>query len=247
MQILCAYIRENAPASEAKDHDISEPSDGSSAKWWRQYRGRLQEYHAAPERKKPRVDVQTALTAIGRREQRQIDREKRSDRDGSRRRYRLDLRKTSLQRADLSGLDFRDALFTDARLEGANCSNTRMQGSDLSSARLTGARCPGARMQRAVLFKARLEGANLWAARLQRADLRAAELQAANLEAAQMQEARLAAADMRGAVLDWSILSGLVTGRLPTSSRDSFGSRPMAPRCDLWICDRWRTHQSIAS
>lgn len=101
MEILCAYVRENAPA---KNLDAT-PTPFKT--------------------KKPRQDIQIALTVIKRRsaEQAAIEKEQR---------YRVDLRETDLDGCDLSNGDFTGALFWRSRLEGASLKGANLTGSDFS-------------------------------------------------------------------------------------------------------------------
>ena len=97
MEIICSYIRENAPALNL---DLTEPPFSA---------------------KKPRTDIQVALTIIGRRSQAQVDLETKN-------RFRLDLRN-----ADLDGCDFRRghfsaAMFHYSRFELANFDEASLHG-----------------------------------------------------------------------------------------------------------------------
>lgn len=192
MEILCAYIRENAPLSLAKGYPADWFTDPET--------GEPRVEHQPPEMIRdwaralppPRTDIQTALTVIGRRTPRQIALEERIV-NGKRERYRLDLRNTCLQGADL----------TKAHLAHADLSGARMQGADLWQARMQGAILGAARMQGADLWGARMQGAYLWAARMQGANLRAARMQGVHLiearfdAATSLREARLKGAALR--------------------------------------------------
>nr|WP_286189829.1 pentapeptide repeat-containing protein [Labrenzia sp. R4_2] len=98
MEILCAYVRQNAPT---KNLEHTEPPF---------------------EKARARVDIQAAISVIGRRSEKQYQHE--FDRQ-----HRLDFR-----RSDLSGVDFRNgnfhaAVFHDCRLEVSD-----FRGSDLTGA-----------------------------------------------------------------------------------------------------------------
>lgn len=107
MEILCAYIRENAPRNESA------------------YRK-----HAANE---PRVDIQIAITVIGRRRADQLVLERRLD-------YRLDLTKTNLQKVEFSNLDFSYANFSNARLEEVKFKHSILVDTNFSKSTLEYAR-----------------------------------------------------------------------------------------------------------
>ena len=145
--------------------------------------------------------------------------------------YRLDLRGSNLQRADLSrtilsGADLAEARlegakffgaqivgarlgrvrmegasFHTARLQGAFLSEARMEGANLNQAWMEGAYLGRARMEGANLQQARMEGAKLWQARMEAADLWLARMEGANLKQAWMHWANLTGAWMEGADL----------------------------------------------
>ncbi|MEM7189585.1 MAG: pentapeptide repeat-containing protein [Pseudomonadota bacterium] len=229
MEVLCAYLRTNAPASMAQDHDLGEWPDWieDATEEQREERnaeileriggvrgrkyvvGKLREWvDTLP---KPRVDIQAAITVIGRRDR--IDYERRP-----RRNFRLDLRNTCLQQADLSYLSLSHALLTGARLEGADFDRAELDGADLHRAQLEGAGLEFARLDRANLSGARMEKANLAFARLGHVSLQHTRLEAANLTGARMETANcmgvrlegadLSAALMEGAILRWAKIDG---------------------------------------
>ncbi len=125
METLAAFIREHSRPQWP-------PADPAG-----QVRGR-----------RPRPDVQAALTAIGRR---------RAERDTG---------PIDLTRADLTGADLTGADLTGADLTGADLGGARLTGADLTAARLTGANLAdtdltGADLTRTDLARAELTGA-LW-------------------------------------------------------------------------------------
>ena len=203
MEILCAYVRENAPAKQAEEESLRATYDrltenGADGPGWTDeqffekygHHGysdingllsivRLKDW--ARNLPPPRTDIQTALDVIGRRSPDQIKLEQASETRGSAVGYRLDLRNTILQRADRSGLALRKAQFKEARLEGADLQLAWLEGADLGGARLEGADLSGARLEGAYLGWARLKGAALGGARLEGADLSMAQLEGADL------------------------------------------------------------------
>ena len=264
MEILCAYIRENAPASKAKDHDFGEwepMKDKPSAKERAAHKvKRLERFGGAfieskvykwsqslPE---PRADIAIALRVIGRRDAQQRLVEARWGKDaratdiwvfdtpcpalpddegptskaaleayraeldawkekiGAYRGYRLDLRGTNLQRADLSDLALSGARLNGARVEGAYLSEARMEGAYLSGARMEGADLSEARMEWADLREARMEGADLTRARMEVANPCRARMEGADLTRARMEGADLSWARMEGAVLSAARMEG---------------------------------------
>jgi uncharacterized protein YjbI with pentapeptide repeats len=150
-------------------------------------------------------DVQAAVTVIGRRTVMKDD-------------PVLDLRRTDLRGADLTGTQLQHVLLGDAQLQladlggaqlqEANLVRAQLQGANLRSAQLQGATFVGTQLQGANLRSAQLQGANLGSAQLQRADLGDAQLQSANLAGAQLQGATLRGAQLQGATLRGAQLQG---------------------------------------
>ena len=241
MEILCAYIRENAPAGMAAKN----PKLIWDTEWKRLENEGVpeetipHEIHArtrisldkiepdaleewARNRLKPRTDVQTALSVIGRRSPRQIELEKASGSSRHDEGYRLDLRETNLQSANLAQLDLRTALLSKARMEGAYLRWAQLQGADLGGAQLQGADLWRAQLQGADLWIAQLQGAYLWEAHLQGANLVEAQLQGADLLEAQLQGADLGRAQLQGAYLLEAQLQGAYLWEAQFSDATSF-------------------------
>lgn len=130
MEILCAYIRENAPADSAVTfitETDEEPDADEIRAWARQLEG-------------PRTDIRVALEVIGRRSKKQIALERVAEVRGSTVGYRLDLRDTCVQGVDISELDFDHALFDKAQMRGADLIGAQMdEKTSLSAATLRGA------------------------------------------------------------------------------------------------------------
>ena len=132
MEILCAYVRENAPASQAEDapfpsgtkqEELELKAGNSPFDWF---------YKQA----KPRSDIQLALSILGRRSAEQIGIERQHlNRRGES--YRLDLTETNLRRANLEGLNFSYASFFKSKLEGAYCNDADFRGCNLICAQMT--------------------------------------------------------------------------------------------------------------
>ena len=135
MEILCAYIRENAPAKGAEPgpYDAADPltalrqkTETDAFQWQLTLEG-------------PRADIQIAVTVLARRSTQQIQIEGNfKGADG--RAYTLDLNHTNLRRADLRGGNFASASFQGARLEGADLEGANLSGSNLMRTRFTWAK-----------------------------------------------------------------------------------------------------------
>lgn len=211
MEILCAYLRENAPARDAQPNPLgpwpeypdnaTEDDLRTRAKALAERRetldlwvGNLHHRHA------PRVDIQAAITVIGRRSTTQTALEKAPKENGTPG-YRLDLRKVNLQAADLSRLNIAAAQLDAARMEGANLTGAHLEQVSLVGAKLERARLDNAHLEGAFLAKAQLEKASLAEAHLERADLGWAHLENADLVDAHLENARLTRAHLEGARL----------------------------------------------
>ncbi|MDP4032229.1 MAG: pentapeptide repeat-containing protein [Pseudorhodobacter sp.] len=230
MEILCAYLRENAPASGAEERN---PKKHPTIEEWVQSLKPLRE------------DVALALKVIGRRnaDQRLVeaawpdppssttfwvfDTQSFAQADSPNEKamtqadlsdfwlrlgnwkesvsayhgYRLDLRATNLQRSDLFEAILGGALLDNARLEGANLGQARLDGASLNEAKLDGANATCA-----SLVAADLRGAGLAAAQLVIAQMAGAILCDARLQGAHLTFARLTGADLSRAQVDGSTI-----------------------------------------
>ena len=144
MEILCAYLREETSGNA-------------------EYKNK----HA----KKPREDIQLALTVIGRRSERQIAFEPAG---------LIDLRNTHLFNAVLRGARLPTALLYGANLQEAHLRHANLQHADLRYANLQHAHLEDAKLQHADLRYANLQEAYLVDANLQEANLSHANLQVLN-------------------------------------------------------------------
>lgn len=87
-------------------------------------------------------------------------------------------------KADISGVNLRDANLSGANLSGKDLRSANLRGANLSCANITGADLQGADFQGANLIDADLRGADLRGADLRFSDLSGAFLRGANLEGA---------------------------------------------------------------
>ena len=199
MEVLTAYVRENAPwppkktkvetakptRPKKKPQKASQPEQPSAEK--------------APEIKpKPRTDIQAILTVLARRQ-----RKHENPMDQS-----LDLRETDLRGADLREAHLEVALLQKAHLEGADLTEANLKGAHLREANLKEADLKEANLEGAYLMEAHLEGANLSGAKLKGAILRKAHLEGADLRGAHLEGAYLYKARLEGANLINADLKG---------------------------------------
>ncbi len=206
MEIICAYIRENAKARDARvslyekfenNKDPDDPYDPPLSD--AQFMDReginqafdLEDFISikalkmwADKLPPPREDIAIALQIIGRRDEKQLQIEAQNEPS-----YQLDLKRTNLQKSALAGMPLKGILLDQARLQGADLTSVQLQGAKLEGVQLQGANLKGAKLQGANLAMAQLQGANLSDARLQRATLIEAQLQGADLTRVQLASA----------------------------------------------------------
>ncbi len=214
METLAAYVRQHAAITETREEAEKKMAEGYKPK--------------------PAVDVQAALTVIGRRKKEHREKEKP---DAG---QRLNLTECDLRGVDLSahGIDFKRSL--DAHYEYAefykswlggftlrgahfahanfqycyfrNVKNTQDQNciccDSIHNIDLSHADFFSADLQGAHLEGAHLEGAHLKRAHLEGADLEGADLWEAHLQGAHLERADLKRAKLVQAHLEWAHLSG---------------------------------------
>ncbi|BAZ12661.1 pentapeptide repeat-containing protein [Calothrix sp. NIES-4071] len=187
MEILTAFVRENAPINY-------ELEDGNH------------------ELLRVRTDIQAALNVIGRRDiQKDRTHCKLNLRNTDIR--CADLRKANLQHLDLRGSYLCHADLRGADLALADLDNCNFAGSILFEANLHKANLRSCNLQAANLNRAWICGANLQAANLERASLRGANMSGANLYKANLQFANLKVANLSRAKLFLANLQGAKLGK----------------------------------
>jgi uncharacterized protein YjbI with pentapeptide repeats len=170
MEVLTAFVREPPPLKaplEAEKPLLELPTY-------------IQKTKDDKQSQKLRIDIQAALTVIGRRDM---------EKD-------LENQKLDLRNADIAGANIREA-----QLQGVILRKANLQGANLEKANLQQANLIEANLQQANLTKAHLQGAILIDAQLQEAYLEKAQLQGAELGGAKLQGARLSHAQLQGAFL----------------------------------------------
>ncbi|WP_334862792.1 pentapeptide repeat-containing protein [Nostoc sp.] len=187
MEILAAFIRENAPVNQEYEEESRQSS-------------------------KLPTDIQTALTVIGRRDSSKDSVNQKLDlrnTDLS----NADLTEANLSRAILVGANLQWVNFTRVNLSEADLSVTYLCGSILYEANLQKAILPEANLQGVVLRKANLSQAILYDANLEGAILCDANLEGAilcdaNLEGAILCDANLEEVNFEGSNLQDANLIG---------------------------------------
>ncbi len=204
MEVLSAFIRGRAPAPPQAPLQV--PAD-------RTVRCALDANSLMP------IDIQAALTVIGRRDPTVVDL------------HRIDLSHACLCRASLAGVQMRDADLTGTDLRWADFVNlqairpaqwvkatvdlsyTHLEYANLSEAAADGARFRGADMTfinltGVSLNAADLAGATMFFGNLTRANLNSADLNNADLSHADLTGAGLFQADLTGADMSAAVLTG---------------------------------------
>ncbi len=216
METLCAYVRENAGPARQWNED-----EGVDFEGW---------IHGL---KPPTVDVQAAITVIGRRSNAQQDyeRKRREDRGGDA--WKLDFRGAHLARVNLAGMSLATAMFDGCALYLVSARAVDLRETSLVRAHLEGAWLEGGRF----------EGARLTQANLERAWLEGAHLEGAWLWRTNLTDAFVAGVDLaRTNALDqWQL--NVAVGDKWTRIQDGF-ERPVNERwlpenADPEACERW--------
>lgn len=198
MEILCAYIRHNAPIVLG-----SGKQDDDSSREQRHY--------------KPRDDIQTIVEVLGRRtdQQRHIESEyiSGSNHDA----YKLNLVSCDLRGVDLSKKNFVGAIFSGSDLSGAFLINSNFNGARFAGCTLNLANLTHASFENGMLFKVvatgvkmsgcNLTNANMIKSRISQADLSRSILQGAKLHDAEFTDVNLAGADASNASFKQSTLT----------------------------------------
>ncbi len=156
---------------------------------------------------KPAIDIQAALTVIGRRKGQELP----------------DLAKVNIPGANLSGANLRGADLDSADLNSAYLSGASLSGANLLGANLTGANLTGANLSRVDLTGADLTGANLGLADLNGGYLSGANLSGANLGGTNLRSADLSGANLSGANLRGANLHGAYPIRADLSGANLSG------------------------
>ncbi|NEU73218.1 pentapeptide repeat-containing protein [Hassallia byssoidea VB512170] len=198
MEILSAFVRENAPILVEQRQQTEEDSEPRFGRHIRvTHREHPDDLNWLEESPRIRTDIQVALTVIGRRD---------SQKDPVN--QKIDLRNTHIRRADLRGVYFAGADLSGSDLCGADLRSADLCGADLDKAQLCGSILYEANLQSCSLMGANLSGANLNKVKLCGANLRAANLSGASLRAADLTDANLYKANLQQATLKLANLCG---------------------------------------
>jgi hypothetical protein len=214
MEVLTAYVRQNAPLKPGKE-TAEEESD--------------------KEERTPDPDIQAITTVL-----RRLTRLHGQGQPGSLNLHDTDLYRVNLQgaylyEADLRGADLQEADLQEAYLYGAD-----LRGADLQEANLQGANLYEANLYEAKLYRVDLQGANLQKANLQGAFLRGADLPKANLREAYLYGADLRGADLQKANLQGANLqeANVTDEQLASTLSLQGATMPHGQEDEDWIKDK---------
>ncbi len=199
MEILCAYIRENAPARGVGDIPteivtVNLPSLGTE----NSNRKRTHHYERATDVPPPRLDIQIAIEVIGRRNKFQIDIERAATSHSEDFGYRLNLSWTCLRGISIRNGNFQHATFERSRLEQATfCASKR----GAMTSNLTGAVFRNANLNGTAFIASDLSGADFNGTKCEKAIFQGSNLQNSNFVHVTFVGSNLVAADLEGAML----------------------------------------------
>ncbi|KAJ54566.1 hypothetical protein ACMU_17825 [Actibacterium mucosum KCTC 23349] len=197
MQILCAYIRENARAQVAAE--VSFDADGKLEGDARTLRDDLLMAFDIIDRRGPN------LRAIETNAEFHLNFEYADFRglNLSKRDFAgANLRLTQLQGADLRWAEMQGADLRWAEMQAADFSKAEMREADLTAAKMNGANFGRAKMQKATLNTAQMQGADFYFAKVNNASLRDANMIGVDLSRADFSGVSLHGADLRSACLN---------------------------------------------
>lgn len=170
MEVLCAYVRNKQNSGEPGEQPAGLVTGSPEFRDW------LSQLPAA------RVDMQAAVTVIGRRRDDRIEYERQ-------RGFRLDLSNANLQRVILSEANFESTIFDGAFLQVASLSNGSFRDATFNQAQLEGAHLSEGDFDNAIFLEACLDtsdvsGASLKGALLDSATFKNAGMHKVNLDGA---------------------------------------------------------------
>jgi uncharacterized protein YjbI with pentapeptide repeats len=194
MEVLCAYVRENsrsAPVYEKLEIDLL--NYGINNKYF--YRAKFNSVvDWVSKLEKPRVDIQAAITVIGRRTPIQLEWEEANS-------QKLDFRFARLAQANFAGGNFSGALFSGCDLNGADFRRSTLHDADFSNAQLNGASFIESKARMVTFSHASCIGGWFLYSQFERgiffrADMRIANLSTSNFYCANFMEANCEGADL---------------------------------------------------
>lgn len=226
MEILTAYIRENAKAKDApKLPEPPEYTPDDHDGWTKALKEWRNTHDKALTDIRPREDVQKALSVIGRRSPAQRLAEARWQNPDPNAHFVFDDPPPPYPDMPADNHDpKKHAIWAENHsdwrytLKGSSSyridlRRTNLCGADLAGLHLAGAKFDWAQMQGASLYGVQMQGASFDWAKMQGARLFGAQMQGATLDWAEMQGAWINAAEMQGASLNGALMQGARLGK----------------------------------
>lgn len=189
MEILCAYIRQNADRNSPPL-----PEEDLTPEEWRAW-GEANRTH-------PPLDVDIALRII---ERRSDERKQREQETG----YRLGFERAPFYSLDLNGRDLTGAILSNALLQGVDFGWAKLMDTHLSWAKLHGANLCWARLEGANASWTQFHGSSLSSANLKKTVLWETEFNNANCVWARFNEADMFNAQLLGTDFTCANLAGV--------------------------------------
>ncbi|HWX86496.1 MAG TPA: pentapeptide repeat-containing protein [Xanthobacteraceae bacterium] len=201
MEVLSAYVRnpQNCGLPMKRPNDVYTESSFSE---WRE---------SVPN---PRVDIQAALTVMGRRGSARI-------KDEKRRGLRIVLTGANLQRANLEECDLSDAYLMSCHLDFADFMEANLNRASLSKAHANGVVFVGTKLEKTIFYEASLDESMFPVANLVGTNFDKASLQAAWLQDAKFQGTTFFGADLSKAYGQYDARKAVF---LPISTKELKGS-----------------------
>jgi uncharacterized protein YjbI with pentapeptide repeats len=253
MEVLTAFVREPPPLKAPLEEE----------KLLLELPTHIQKAKDDKQPQKLRIDIQAALTVIGRRDTKQdlenqkLDLSNADIAGANLREAKLQgaiLREANLQKTNLDRANLQRAILTEAKLQEASLHQTNLQGAKLCRANLQDANFMEAELQGAFLSNAAMQRAELWGTKLQEASLTIANLKGAklyradltraNLQGANFMEANLQEVDLMGANLQQTKLRGADLTGVTNLTREQIESADVDSTTvlpnNLTIPEKWR-------
>jgi len=158
MEILCAYVRENAGPPQGPPKEVVAAYASGLFQRSVEQRKLIEQRERTID--SPRVDVQAAITVIGRRSATQVKIEKFLLRLGHFQ-YRLDFSNCNLYKLHIDGMNFDLANFSKSCLELSSFRNINLSNTNFSNSYLQGASIFASELDASFIQNANLQGASI--------------------------------------------------------------------------------------
>lgn len=232
METLCAYIRENAPVKGAAVNDQNpfpslppyeamgnvELAAQALSYYEAGIKQRTEKLQAwVSKLNPPPADIQAAVTVLGRRPIERIEYESHSKNKlgFADVRFRLDLRNTNLQKADLTSARLDNVLLSNANLEGIILLQANLTNADFSKSRMEKSDLRGAIVRNAKFFGTHLEGAVFSESEISKSFFTKSNIQKTNFSNTHIDRSLFSSAQM-----EWSVFTNATIVNTTCDSTD---------------------------